>query len=149
VIKIYPFSHFSPTPDDEFQRGSIVQLRKDDMNLSIFGSDAEFDRLYPERFQLMSFKQWTPLAIARKVAEFLAEPNAKVLDIGSGIGKFCLTGAYHYPETLFYGVEQRQELIHLANKASRDTQLPNAIRVPFKTVFLAVSFLPPRLVFLL
>jgi len=49
----------------------------------------------------MSLKQWTPLAIARKAAEFLAEPGSKVLDIGSGIGKFCLTGAFFNPEATF------------------------------------------------
>ena len=93
---------------------------------NIFHNDAGFDWLYPEHYQLMSEKQWTPLAVARKAAEFLAEPDAKVLDIGSGIGKFCIVGGHYFPETFFYGVEQRYELILLSEEVKRYTGLQNA-----------------------
>ena len=92
----------------------------------LFTNDEEFDWLYPEYFQQISLKQWTPLAVARKAAGFLAEPGAKVLDIGSGIGKFCLAAGYYFPETFFYGVEQRHELILLSEGAKRYTGLLNA-----------------------
>ncbi len=122
----YPFSHFPPAYNDLAITGLIVPLQTEPLNVALFRTDADFDWLYPEHFQLMSAKQWTPLAIARKAAEFLAEPGAKVLDIGSGIGKFCLTGAFFYPEATFYGVEQRQELHHYAKIAKNYTQLENA-----------------------
>jgi len=32
------------------------------------------------------------------------------LDIGSGVGKFCLAGAYYKPSASFFGVEQRKDL---------------------------------------
>ncbi len=123
-MKVYPFSYFPPHPDDP-NEGLAVKLKKAQLNASLFGDDAAFDWMYPEHFQLLSLKHWTPLAVARKAAEFLAEPGARVLDIGSGIGKFCLAAGYHFPETHFYGVEQRHELICHAEEAKGYTQLPN------------------------
>jgi hypothetical protein len=121
----YPFSHFPPVYHDQVKTGTIVPLKTEHINFSIFRTDADFDLFYHEHFQLMSLKQWTPLAIARKAAEFLAEPGSKVLDIGSGIGKFCLTGAFFNPEATFFGVEQRHELYHYAKVAKNYTQLEN------------------------
>ena len=52
------------------------------------------------------------------VAPFLAtHPGVKVLDIGSGVGKFCLAGAYYKPYASFFGVEQRKNLIEHAENA--------------------------------
>ena len=123
-MKAYPFSHFPPVPQD-YQKGHVVKLNQESLNASLFENDAAFDWLYPENIQLLSLKHWTPLAVARKAAEFLAEPGARVLDIGSGIGKFCLAAGYHFPQTFFYGVEQRHELIYLAEEAKGYTQLSN------------------------
>lgn len=121
-MKVYPFSHFAPVPDD--LNGSLaVKLKKAHLNAGLFSNDAAFDWMYPEHFQLLSLKHWTPLAIARKAAAFLSEPGARVLDIGSGIGKFCLAAAYEFPETHFYGVEQRHELVYHAEEAKNYTQL--------------------------
>ncbi|MDP9080449.1 MAG: methyltransferase [Bacteroidota bacterium] len=120
-MKVYPFSYFPPLPDDH-DENLVVRLN---LNASLFSNDAAFDWLYPEHFQLLSLKHWTPLAIGWKAAEFLAEPGARVLDIGSGIGKFCLAAGYHFPETHFYGAEQRHELICQAEKAKGYTALSN------------------------
>ncbi|MFA6084073.1 methyltransferase domain-containing protein [Mucilaginibacter sp.] len=121
-MEIYPFSH---PPNQKPTGAPVVRLEKDHVNASLFSNDATFDWLYPEHFQSISLKHWTPLSIARKAAEFLAEPNARVLDIGSGIGKFCLAAGYYFPETFFHGVEQRHELIHYAKEAKGYTQLSN------------------------
>lgn len=91
-----------------------------------FRNDAEFDWLYPEHFQLLSQQHWSPLPIAKKAAEYLNVKGAKILDIGSGIGKFCLTAAHHYPDSHFFGVEQRHELIHYAQAAKKYLGLDNA-----------------------
>jgi SAM-dependent methyltransferase len=123
-MKAYPFSHFPPLPDD-LNRDLAVKLKKVHLNAGLFNNDAAFDWLYPEHFQLLSLKHWTPLAIARKAAEFLAEPDARVLDIGSGVGKFCLAAGYHFPETHFYGAEQRHELICQAEEVKSYIALPN------------------------
>jgi hypothetical protein len=52
-------------------------------------------------------------------------PDTRILDIGSGIGKFCLTAGYFFPNSFFYGVEQRHELICLAEEAKGYLKLPN------------------------
>ncbi|MDB5030996.1 class I SAM-dependent methyltransferase [Mucilaginibacter sp.] len=123
-MKAYPFSYFPPVPDN-YNRSLPIKQKRDHLNDALFSNDAAFDWLYPENFQLLSLKHWTPLAIACKAAEFLAEPGARVLDIGSGIGKFCLAAGHHFPETFFYGVEQRHELIYLAEQAKGYTKLSN------------------------
>lgn len=91
----------------------------------IFEDDQTFDWLFPEHFQLISKKQWTPISIAQQSAGFLALPGSKVLDIGSGIGKFCLIAARQHPATMFFGVEQRPELVHHANVAMEFLRLDN------------------------
>lgn len=123
-MEVYPFSHFPPLPKD-ITVGLVVKLKKVQFNAALFDNDAAFDWMYPEHLQLLSLKHWTPLAIARKAAEFLAQPGARVLDIGGGIGKFCLAAGYHFPETYWYGVEQRHELIYHAEEAKDYTRLPN------------------------
>jgi hypothetical protein len=124
-MELYPFSHFPPLSPEQVKAGWGFSSVQQPINFSIFRTDTDFDWLYPEHFQLLSSKHWTPLAIARKAAELLAEPGTKVLDIGSGIGKFCLTGAFFKPETAFIGVEQRHELYHYATVAQSYTQLKN------------------------
>jgi SAM-dependent methyltransferase len=77
-----------------------------------FRSDLNFNDLYPDSIQLLARRHWTPLHIARLVAGFLAgDGHEKILDIGSGAGKFCLAAAHYAPDSRFYGVEQRDYLI--------------------------------------
>jgi hypothetical protein len=83
-----------------------------------FGSDEQFDQIYPLSIQALARRHWTPLGVARKVANFLAtETGARVLDIGSGVGKFCLAAAYYKPNACYYGIEQRRNLIESAEIA--------------------------------
>ena len=84
-----------------------------------------FDDLYPKHIQKLSQMHWTPVDIARKASDFLAIPNARVLDIGSGVGKFCITVGFFNPETTFYGIEQREELYTFAEITKAEIDLPN------------------------
>lgn len=90
-------------------------------------TDASFDWLFPERIQQMSKRHWTPVGTAKSAAAFLAsEEGGKILDIGSGVGKFTLIGAHYYPGSIFYGVEQRSELHHYALAAKEYTKTDNS-----------------------
>jgi len=40
-------------------------------------TDAAFDWLYPERIQLLSKRHWTPMGVAKKAAQFLANRTGK------------------------------------------------------------------------
>ncbi|OQP57676.1 methyltransferase [Niastella vici] len=91
-----------------------------------FSKDAQLNKLYPETIQLLAARHWTPVHIARLVAPFLVtHPGVKVLDIGSGVGKFCLAGAYYKPHASFYGVEQRKDLVEHAENAREVLGLQN------------------------
>jgi SAM-dependent methyltransferase len=91
-----------------------------------FTTDTQLHALYPEPIQLLACRHWTPLHITQMVVEFLAtHPGVKVLDIGSGAGKFCLAGAYYKPYASFFGVEQRKHLVVHAETAREELGLQN------------------------
>ena len=80
-----------------------------------FASESSFCQLYPLSIQQLNEAHWSPLVIISKAVRFLADkPGARILDIGSGCGKFCLAGAYYKPSAFFTGVEQRQYLTEQA-----------------------------------
>lgn len=80
-----------------------------------FETDTGFNKIYPPAFEKLAAKHWTPLNVARKAAKYLAaEPGKKILDIGSGVGKFCFAAAHYKSAATYYGVEQRQQLIDIA-----------------------------------
>jgi predicted RNA methylase len=89
-----------------------------------FQSDALFHRLYPKELHKQAGMHWTPLAITQKAAAFLAAvPGARILDIGSGAGKFCLAAAYYQPNAFYTGVEQRAALVSYAIDAAKKLQM--------------------------
>jgi len=92
-----------------------------------FKSDEQFHHLYPLAMQQLAKRHWTSLTVAEMVVEFLTpSKGSRVLDIGSGVGKFCLTGAYHKPSSHFYGIEQRKDLVGHADTARQILGLRNA-----------------------
>ena len=91
-----------------------------------FDSDLAFHRLYPVDIQMLARRHWTPLHIARLASQFLAQHSrARILDIGSGAGKFCLASAYYKPQAQFTGVEQRIHLVDIAESAKGILDLNN------------------------
>ncbi len=69
---------------------------------------------------------WTPMKIASVAAAFLApDEDVHVLDIGSGVGKFCITAAFLKPNAMFYGIEQRKDLVSHAINCSTKRGLTN------------------------
>jgi SAM-dependent methyltransferase len=93
---------------------------------SFYNSDISFNNLYPDSIRALSKLHWTPLEIAKRVAGFLSEGGYEnILDIGSGVGKFCLAGAHYAPHAFYYGVEQRKSLITCAENAKNILKLEN------------------------
>ena len=85
---------------------------------NFFSEESHFCQLYTLRIQQLNSTHWSPLIVAYKAAQFLADkPGVRILDIGSGVGKFCMAGAYYKPEIFFYGVEQRGYLVEMAKSA--------------------------------
>ena len=86
--------------------------------------NAQFDRILPMRWRRFYVTQWTPVQVARRAAQFLvAGPETRVLDVGSGPGKFCLVGAL---ATLghFTGVEQRPHMVEFSKNFARKYDIP-------------------------
>ena len=91
-----------------------------------FQTDAEFNQLYPFSIQQLAHLHWTPLNITRKIIQFLAsDESVRILDIGGGVGKFCLAAAYYKANAQFYGIEQRKNLVEHANEAKNRLGLEN------------------------
>ncbi|MNJ98996.1 hypothetical protein D3C87_167670 [compost metagenome] len=94
--------------------------------LNYYVNDSVFDSFFPEQIKKISKVHWTPLAIAKKAASFLAPvPGSRILDIGSGIGKFCIAAAHFFPDSEFHGVEQRKDLFNLAIEAQQRSEVNN------------------------
>ena len=92
----------------------------------IFTEDENFDSLYPSHLRVKSARNWTKLEVVKLACDFLAtEKNVHVLDIGSGVGKFCITAAHFKPNATFYGVEQRKNLVDYATDCSNRLGLYN------------------------
>jgi hypothetical protein len=81
--------------------------------------DHAFDRLLPIRLRAASDRFWTPLQVVQRASNWLDELGVRsVADIGSGVGKFCITGALISSRT-FIGIEQRQPLVTVARNLAR------------------------------
>tara|TARA_R110002073_G_scaffold86690_1_gene205860 strand:+ start:20156 stop:20878 length:723 start_codon:yes stop_codon:yes gene_type:complete len=86
--------------------------------------DEQFDAIYPAHIQNLSERFWTPLAVAKDAAAFLASsPGARVLDAGSGVGKFCIVGSCT-TSGAFTGLEQRADLVELARTTAQPLNKP-------------------------
>lgn len=91
-----------------------------------FDSEEHFNQLYPKSIQALGSRHWTPLSVARKAAMFLGlEKNVRILDIGSGVGKFALAAGFYTPKASYTGVEQRKYLVEQAEMAKEIIGLPN------------------------
>ena len=111
---------FAEIPNCSFETELARRLRAGEQV-----SDAEFDQLYPGRLRLLSSIHWTPVNIAiRAAALATSEGQERVLDIGSGVGKFCTIGALTTKAT-FVGIEQREHLVDLANDVSSRLGIAN------------------------
>ncbi len=81
-----------------------------------FESDETFDALLPMSIRTLSEQHWTPIKVAKVAAIFLAaDTNANIVDIGAGIGKFCLTGNA-FTKANFTGIEQRKNFVEVSKK---------------------------------
>lgn len=87
--------------------------------LSLEGTDKDFDAIYPPSIRRIAEQHFTPVSIARQSVAFLiSKPGIRVLDIGSGAGKFCLIGA-STTAGRFTGIEQREDLVKLSNRLAK------------------------------
>jgi len=88
-------------------------------------NDVRFEKIYPKYVRELSKIHWTPIDIATIAINWLAvSSHTKILDIGSGVGKFCILGGL-LSNAQFTGVEKRKKLINVANKSLAHFSLNN------------------------
>jgi SAM-dependent methyltransferase len=76
------------------------------------------DQVYDGWSRQVSPHHWTSVAIARRAAKLLTVGGPRrILDVGSGVGKFCIVGALTTGAE-FVGVEQRPNLVAAAQIAA-------------------------------
>jgi Methyltransferase domain len=101
--------------------------------------DSDFDAIFPDDIQKFTRLHFSPIEVSKHVAKFLTQkkPNAKILDIGSGAGKFCMVGSL-FTDGHFTGVEQRESLHVIANEIAEthflqkvEFILENILNIPF------------------
>jgi 2-polyprenyl-3-methyl-5-hydroxy-6-metoxy-1,4-benzoquinol methylase len=74
-------------------RSGAAQVVEDFEDPEAFSiEDEKFDLLYPAEIRKLSSVFWTPVAVAAAAAKLLVTTSGtRVLDIGCGPGKFCLS----------------------------------------------------------
>lgn len=90
-------------------------------------ADEAFDALLSARARFKSAAHWSKVAVAQQAAAWLDEAGARrVLDVGAGLGKFCIVTAL-WTGRHVTGVEQRPHLVEegraLAAKLDADVAL--------------------------
>ena len=97
----------------------------DSIKLDIEVFDKDFNLIYPKYIQKVADIHFSPVKIAKLAAFYLMDKKGtKILDIGSGAGKFCMIGSA-CTEGVFVGIEQRPKLSRLAQKLSKRYNLTN------------------------
>lgn len=89
--------------------------------------DRVFDEVYPGPIRRLSSVHWTPVEVAMRVARHLAtRKDACILDIGSGVGKFCIVAAAMLPSLRVRGIEHRPHFVEIAEAAADKLGVPVA-----------------------
>lgn len=90
-------------------------------------TEDNFNHSLPEYLQNRSKRFFTPFHIAQTATDWLTEDGKKrILDIGAGVGKFCVAGAIH-SDSYFFGIEYRPSLAKIANELIIKFNISNAV----------------------
>ena len=88
-------------------------------------SEIGFNNLLPDYLKFASRLYFTPIDVAQQAAIWLTENGEKkILDIGSGVGKFCVAAAINV-DSHFYGVEYRKSLNQIGKMLVKHYNLTN------------------------
>jgi SAM-dependent methyltransferase len=105
------------TPRIMIAHSRVARLRQS-IEAGELVSDRDFDALYPPYVRALSPNFWTPVRVAQRAAKLLAPgPGRRVLDVGSGVGKFCIVAA-SMAGVAVTGIEHRRYLVRVARDAA-------------------------------
>jgi hypothetical protein len=90
-------------------------------------TEESFNNCLPDYLKSRSKRFFTPFDVAKTATEWLTEDGKKrILDIGAGIGKFCIAGA-SCSDSFFCGIEYRPSLAKIANELILKFDIANAM----------------------
>lgn len=102
--------------------------------------DRAFDRLLPDDLRVRSALHFTPMHVAERAARWVDELGIRtVVDIGSGVGKFCVVAALA-SKASYVGFEQRARLVETSRQLASHFDLE--ARVRFMEGTLGIGNLP-------
>jgi SAM-dependent methyltransferase len=88
-----------------------------------------FNNLLPHDLKQATQTYFTPIEVAQTAATWLTENNEqKILDIGAGVGKFCVAAA-RCSNSHFYGVEYRKSIVDIGNELFKHFEIDNATMI--------------------
>jgi len=97
------------------------ELRKAKMPVN----DAEFDSIFPNQIQNLSYRHFTSFEVSKVVAQWLNEyEKLNLLDLGCGVGKFCLAAA-SFTNHYIVGTDFREDYILIAQNLKDKYGLKN------------------------
>jgi SAM-dependent methyltransferase len=89
--------------------------------------DDAFDQFIPHEDRRVSSEYWTPVVVATRAAQWLDYFGARsVVDIGSGVGKFCVAAALA-SDCRFVGIEHRVRLVAAARSLARTFEVDDRV----------------------
>ena len=136
MIRLVPLRPEMPTSGDEAERESRLRSINAQLRRGRSVVDSVFDDVYPLEMRAVSSSFWTPVSVAVRAADLLVHGKAdRILDVGSGVGKFCIVGGAS-TAAAFVGVEHRSYFVSVAEEARRRVGVPSAefIQGSFKDV---------------
>lgn len=114
-----------PKKKVESFRSFKIESLKHKIQNKIEITDSDFDSLYPEKIQQLSAVQWTPVNVILQIhLQMKFSKQDRILDIGSGVGKFCLLSSL-VSQARFFGIEKRKNLFEIAEAVQRDLKVKN------------------------
>lgn len=104
-------------------------------------NDQDFDQFMQYENRRVSTEYWTPIRVATRAAQWLDYFGARsVVDVGSGVGKFCVAAALA-GNCYFTGIEQRTRLVAAARALAQTFEVDD--RVDFVQSTLSEVGWPP------
>lgn len=79
-------------------------------------TDECWDSLLPSTLQSLSPFQWTPISVIERTWKYLSSDGVtSVVDLGSGVGKFCIYLSLLFSDSIdIFGFEDREELLSVS-----------------------------------
>lgn len=125
MIRLVPSSDARQPSRDEAERQTRLRAIGAHLSGGQRVVDSVFDDVYPLEMRAVSSSFWTPVSVALRAAELLVHGKAnRILDVGSGVGKFCIIGGAS-TKAAFVGVEQRSHFVRVAEEARRRVGVPS------------------------